>query len=302
MFEGFHHSFVETSETEIHVTCGGEGPPLLLLHGYPQTHVAWHKVAPLLRERFSLVIPDLRGYGDSGAPEPDAEHRAYSKRVMAQDMVEVMLELEFESFGVAGHDRGGRVAYRMALDHPERVGRLAVLDMVPTLDTFEMTDKDMALGTYHWFFLPQPAPLPETLIGHDPDYYLEHTIRSWLGRQDAIDDEAMEEYKRCFRKSTVIRACCEDYRAGATVDAEDDQADRDAGRRITCPGLTLWGEHSDGATPDPIEVWRRWADDVTGFPIESGHFLMEESPVETAEALGAILLVGLASPVFCLPA
>ena len=292
MFEQFENSFVESSKTQIHVTRGGEGPPLLLLHGYPQTHVSWHKVAPLLRERFSLVIPDLRGYGDSGAPEPDPEHRAYSKRVMAQDMAEVMSELGFKSFGVAGHDRGGRVAYRMALDYPAQVERLAVLDMVPTLDTFEMTNKEMALGQYHWFFLSQPSPFPETLIGHDPDYYLEHTIRSWLGRQDGISEEAMEEYRRCFRKNTVIRACCEDYRAGATVDTVDDQSDRDGGRRIKCPVLNLWGQQSVGATFSPIEVWRRWADDVTGFSITSGHFLMEEEPDETAKALARFFSSG----------
>ena len=284
MFAGFERQRIPTRETEIHLRIGGSGPPVLLIHGYPQTHVTWHKVAPQLAQHFTVVVPDLRGYGDSAAPVPDDQHRAYSKRAMAQDLVEVMTTLGFDQFCLAGHDRGGRVAYRLALEHGARVKRLAVLDMVPTLDTAERTDLNRALSGYHWFFLAQPSPLPETLIGHAPDFYVRHTILSWAGKPEAITPEAMAEYQRCFRNPTMIRATCEDYRAGLSVDLAYDRADRAAGTRIRCPVFVLWGTQR-GRSYNLVEIWQRWADDVHGQPLECGHFVMEEAPEETAQAL-----------------
>ncbi|MBI2466610.1 MAG: alpha/beta fold hydrolase, partial [Candidatus Rokubacteria bacterium] len=271
------------------------GPPVLLLHGYPQTHVAWHRVGPALASAVTVVAADLPGYGDSTGPDPDRDRQAFAKRATAATLVEVMQALGFARFAVAGHDRGGRVAYRMALDHPGRVTRLAVLDIVPTLDMVEMTDRDLALATYHWFFLAQPHPLPERLIGGDPDFYLEWTIGRWLGRPGGIDPAALAEYRRCFRKPSVIRAACEDYRAGLGLDVEHDRADRDAGRRIACPVLVLWAaQGTDGKAVEPLAVWGRWAERVTGQPLAAGHFLMEEAPDATAAALLAFL--GVAAP------
>ena len=284
MFEGFESRRIPTQETEIHLKIGGAGPPVLLVHGYPQTHVTWHKVAPILAPHFTVVVPDLRGYGDSAAPEPDAEHRSYSKRAMAQDCADVMTTLGFARFVVAGHDRGGRVAYRLALDHRERVERLAVLDMVPTLDTAERTDLSRARSGYHWFFLAQPSPLPEKLIGGDPEFYIRHTLHSWVGDPAAFTPEALAEYIRCYQNPSMIRATCEDYRAGLTIDLEIDRADREAGRKITCPVLSIWGSRRSKGF-NPPEIWRRWADEVQGVSLDCGHFVMEEAPIETANAL-----------------
>jgi len=289
LFPGFERRRIRTSGALINLESGGEGPPVLLLHGYPETHAMWHKVAPSLARDYTVVCPDLRGSGDSGRPASDPSHRAYSKRAMAQDQCEVMAQLGFEQFAVAGHDRGGRVAYRLALDHPERVTRLAVLDIVPTIETWARLDRTEGLATYHWYFLAQPPDLPERLIGADPDYFLRWTLRSWTGRAGAIDPRAMGEYQRAFRNPDVIRATCEDYRAGATVDVEDDAADR--GRRwIRCPVLVLWGGAEADPGWDPIAIWRGWATDVRGHGIPSGHFLPEEAPAETLAALEAFLL------------
>jgi haloacetate dehalogenase len=241
MFPGFGRQRIPTSATDIHLHIGGSGSPVLLVHDYPQTHVAWHQVAPTLARQFTVVLPDLRGYGDSAAPDSDAQQLAYSKRAMAQDLVEVMTALGFARFGLARHDRGGRAAYRLALDHLERMQRLAVLDMVSTLDTAERTDLGRALSGYHWFFLAQPAPLPETPIGGAPDFYLRHTLQSWAGKPQTIAPEAMAEYLRCFRNPARMRATCEDYRAGLNVDVAHDRADREAGKWIRCPVLALWG-------------------------------------------------------------
>lgn len=291
MFEGFSKRRVATGDAELNVVLGGAGPPLLLLHGFPQTHAMWHKVAPVLAEHFSLVLPDLRGYGDSQGPPPDPEHRHYSKRVMAQDMVALMSALGHERFLLAGHDRGGRVAYRLALDHPERVSRLAAVDIIPTLDVWDGMGMAAALSTYHWLFLAQPAPLPERLIGNDPDYYLHHLLARWAGNRDALDPKAVAEYERCFRKPSVIEACCEDYRAGAGIDLALDRADRDSGRRISCPTLVLWGRRylTDAKTSSPLEVWRTWADDVREVALDCGHFLAEEAPDECVTALHQFL-------------
>ncbi len=269
MFYGFKTERLETASTHIHVRIGGEGPPLLLLHGYPQTHVTWHRVAHVLAEQFSVVVPDLRGYGDSGTPPTDCEHAPYGKRAMAMDQVEVMTGLGFDVFAVCGHDRGARVAYRLALDHPERVSHLCSLDVIPTDDMWRKTDKERAIGAFHWMFLAQPSPKPETLIGHDPDFFLQWLLESWAADGFEFDADAMDEYRRCFRKPDVIHATCEDYRAGAMIDDWLDEANRAAGKKIQCPVLFLWGAIRGFGGPDsgdqafdPLDAWRQWAGDV----------------------------------------
>ena len=286
MFEGFEHKRIKTSGAEIALVQGGSGAPLLLLHGYPQSHAIWHKVAPALAKRFTLVIPDLRGYGASSKPPTDANHLPYSKRAMALDMVEVMTALGFPQFDIAGHDRGGRVTYRLALDHPARVRRVATLDIIPTLEQFERLNRASARAAYHWYFLAQPAPFPETLIGHDPDFFLTHTLESWCGTPGAFTPEAMANYREAFRDPAVIHASCEDYRAGISCDCDYDDADRKATRKIAAPMLALWGAlgrpHRSMAV---LEVWKNWANDVIGEPIDCGHFIPEERPAELAERL-----------------
>ena len=281
MFEGFAQADIDTGEAVIRVRHGGSGPPLLLLHGYPQTHVMWHQVAPRLARDFTVVVPDLRGYGDSSKPPTTPNHAPYSKRAMARDQIAVMEQLGFERFAVAGHDRGGRVAYRLALDHPERVRKLAVLDIIPTGEAFRRADRAFGLGYWHWFFLAQPDDLPERLITADPDaYYLR-----WFS--DAFAPEAVAEYRRCFRDPATTHTMCEDYRAGATIDFMLDEADRGR-RRIDCPVLVLWGRRGRlDAWYDVLAVWRDWADDVRGRALDCGHFLPEEAPDETYAELHA---------------
>ena len=286
MFEGFEHMTVETTGATINLVRGGKGSPVLLLHGYPQTHVMWHKIAPRLAEDFSLVIPDLRGYGDSSKPPDGDNHFGYSKRATAQDQVEVMDRLGFKQFAVAGHDRGGRVAHRMALDHPERITKLAVLDIAPTYKVYHSVNKELATAYYHWFFLIQAAPFPETLIGHDPEFYL----NSLLGRLKprAITAEAFAEYLRCFRNPATIHATCEDYRAAAAIDLVHDEADMN--HKVACPLLALWAEK--GAVHrmyDVIATWRERAVNVSGKALPGGHFLPEEAPEETFAELKAFL-------------
>ncbi|MCI0548893.1 MAG: alpha/beta hydrolase [Candidatus Rokubacteria bacterium] len=289
MFEGFTRERVRTSEAEIDLVRGGTGPPLLLLHGYPQTKAMWHRVAPGLAAHFTVVAPDLRGYGASSHPPDADDHRAYSKRAMGADQVEVMARLGFPSFLVAGHDRGGRVAYRLALDHPDRVRKLAVLDIVPTYEQFARVDRHSARAGYHWYFLAQARGFPERLIGADPEFFLRHMLRDPPGLPDPagvqtyFSDEAFAEYLRCFRDPEVIHATCEDYRAGGTIDYELDEADLTAGRRVQCPVLALWGGR--GRRQQVIETWQRWATDVRGRALSCGHFLAEEAPDETLAAL-----------------
>ncbi len=286
MFEGFEAGVTRVGDVEIFRRIGGEGPPLLLLHGYPQTHLMWHKVAPSLAQRFTVICPDLRGYGASSKPEPDPENLLYSKRAMAADMVGLMAALGFETFAVAGHDRGGRVAYRLALDHPELVTKIATLDIVPTLSNWNrMADMAIGLRTYHWYFLAQAGGLPERMIAADPDAYLEYTVRSWVKDFGAIGDDPMQAYKDAFRAPGAIAAACADYRAGATTDVEHDRADFGT-RKIAAPLLALWG--GKGLATDKggqIEIWQQWADDVRGRQLPCGHFLAEEAPLETIEAL-----------------
>jgi haloacetate dehalogenase len=287
VFDGFELTTIDTGEATIRVRHGGSGPPLLLLHGHPQTHVMWHLVAPRLAKEFTVVTPDLRGYGESSKPPTTPDHEPYSKRAMARDQVEVMRQLGFERFGVAGHDRGGRCAYRLALDHPERVTKLAVLDIVPTAEMWRRADMRFGLVNWHWFFLAQPAPLPERLLERNPDAYY---FRS--GRE-RFDPEALADYLRCVRRPETIHAMCEDYRAGATFDHEADEADLRAGRRIACPLLVLWaGRDELEEWWDVLEIWRGWADDVRGRPLDCGHYLAEEAPDETYAELRAFFADG----------
>ena len=284
MFEGFTTRRIRASGAEIHLRTAGSGPPLLLLHGYPQTHAIWHKVAPALARDFAVVCADLRGYGDSG--KPDGGPEAYSKRRMAQDMVEVMSALGHDRFLLAGHDRGGRVAHRLCLDHADRVIRAAVLDIVPTLTLFRATDQAFAMGYYHWFFLRQPAPLPERLIGGDPLFYLHTKFGQWSAAKDTswLAPTALAEYERCFTPET-IRASCDDYRAAATIDLDDDVADAD--RRIACPLLVLWGERAlMHRSFDVLATWREKASgSVEGRALPCGHYLPEESADQTVAEL-----------------
>jgi haloacetate dehalogenase len=286
LFEGFRETRVRTSGAEIHLRLGGKGPPLLLLHGFPQTHVMWHRLAPVLAQRFTVVCPDLRGYGASSKPAGGSDHAAYSKRAMAQDMAEVMAALGFPRFQVVGHDRGARVTHRLCLDHREAVERACVIDIAPTLTMYEGTDQAFATGYYHWFFLIQPAPLPERLIGNDSDWWVERTLGSWGGGH--FDPAAVEAYKAAFRDPATLHATCEDYRAAAGIDLVHDRTDAD--KRIACPLLVLWGTKGlVGRTYDVLAAWRAKATDVQGHAIEGGHFLPEENPGATLAALEGFL-------------
>lgn len=285
-FPGFAQRRITTGGgVEIHLRTGGSGPPLLLLHGYPQTHVAWHKIAPELARHCTLVVADLRGYGASSAPPGDAAHETYSKRAMAQDCLAVMRTLGHARFMVAGHDRGGRVAYRLALDHPEAVSALIPVDIIPTAEVWRRTSAESMLKSYHWAFLAQPHPMPETLIAKDPVYYLEHTLKSWAKPRDLspFSAEALAHYRALLTDPARIHAVCEDYRAGASIDRRLDEADLAAGRKITCPTFVLWARSY--LAGDPLDVWRSWCTNASGASIDSGHFLAEENPKDTLGAL-----------------
>lgn len=286
LFPGFDARMIDAGGVRLFCRLGGSGPALLMLHGFPQSHAMWHRIAAELARHFTLVIPDLRGYGASDAPEADAS--LYSKQQMAQDVLQLMHSLGHERFKVCGHDRGARVTYRLALDHPEAVSRAAVLDILPTHDYWARMDRQFALKVYHWSFLAQPAPLPETLIGGSPDYYIDHTMASWTAEKSlaAFTPAAMKAYRDAFRQPARIHAMCQDYRAGATTDLEHDGADIAAGRQIACPLLALWG--TSGIAPgagSPLDVWRRWAPQAEGQGISAGHFLAEENPEATLAAL-----------------
>lgn len=283
-FDGFDSREIATSGTQIHARTAGSGPPVLLLHGHPETHLMWRHVAPALANRYTVVMADLRGYGASGKPPTASDHAPYSKRAMARDMAEVMAALGHERFAVVGHDRGGRVAHRLARDHRDRVSRLAVLDICPTLDMYERTDMAFAQAYYHWFFLIQPYDLPERMIGADPAYYLRAKLKSSAG-SDVFPVEVVAEYLRHYARPETIHAICEDYRAGAGIDLDHDRADR--AEPVAVPILALWGAKGVvGRTYDVPAVWRPYTTGpVTGASLPCGHFLPEEAPDETLAAL-----------------
>lgn len=288
MFEGFATRDVDVDGVRIHARVGGSGPPVLLLHGYPETHLMWHRVAPALAERFTVVAADLRGYGDSDRPESDATHAAYSKRATAADQAGLMRELGYPRYAVVGHDRGARVAHRLALDHADAVERVALLDIAPTRHVFGDVDKVLALTYDHWFFLADETDLPEALIGGAAEHWLRTKLRAWSGEGAVFDEEVVADYVRCFDAAS-IHATTEDYRAGATIDLEHDDATYAEGGRLTCPTLVLWGADGlVGARYEVLDVWRQYAasdDLVTGGAVPGGHFLPEEAPEETLAAL-----------------
>jgi haloacetate dehalogenase len=295
LLEGFEGAEVETGETSIFVRWSGSGAPILLLHGFPQTHLMWHGVAPLLARRSTVVCADLRGYGRSGCPTSTPDHAPYAKRAMARDMVAVMERLGFPRFSVAGHDRGGRVAYRLALDHPNLVERLAVLDVLPTGTVWERADARFALAYWPWSLLAQPKPLPERLIEAAPDAVVDDALAGWGSPSAAFGSEVRAAYVAALRDPVHVHAICEEYRAAATLDRSHDDADHASGRRIECPVLALWsglGPLSSwyAEAGGPLELWRAWGDDVRGRALEAGHFFPEEIPDETADALSAFFL------------
>ncbi|MBM3487455.1 MAG: alpha/beta hydrolase [Alphaproteobacteria bacterium] len=285
LLDGFERRDIATAGARIRVAIGGEGPPMLLLHGFPQTHVMWHRVAPRLAERYTVVAADLRGYGDSAKPATTPNHMPYSKSAMAADQVEVMRALGFSRFFLVGHDRGGRVAHRLALDHPEAVAAMSVLDIAPTWRMYKDTTKEFATAYYHWFFLIQPHPFPETLIGHDPEFYLRWGMNRSPRGIDGFAPEALAEYIRCFRDPATIHATCEDYRAAASIDLAHDEMDM--ATRIACPLLVLWGRF--GVIErcfDALAAWRERAAEVSGRALDCGHYIPEEAPDALLDELG----------------
>jgi haloacetate dehalogenase len=290
MFSGFQTSLVDVGETTIFIRRKGSGRPLLLLHGFPETHVMWHRVAPALAEELTVVCADLRGYGSSGKPPSRADHAPYSKSIMARDLVRVMETQGFPRFSVAGHDRGGRVAYRMALDHPERIERLAVLDIVPTSEAFRRADVRFALAFWPWSLLAQSKPLPERLILADPEIVVDNALSEWGSDRSSFPAEVRSAYIEALRDPDSVHAICEEYRAAATIDFARDMEDRNADRRIACPTLVLWSAGSPLDTwykeaGGPLGIWRHWAVEVTGRPISGGHFFVEQNPGETLSEL-----------------
>ena len=283
-YSSFETSICEISSGAFHVTKGGSGMPVLFLHGYPQTHAIFHKLAPLLQDNITMVMTDLRGYGTSPKPPTDASHSPYAKRAMAQDMIEIMDQLGYETFAVVGHDRGGRVAHRLARDYHDRVTHLSVLDIAPTYAMYDATDKNFATAYYHWFFLIQPAPLPERLIGADPEFYLRTKFASWSGEAQWLDETLFQHYLAAFSSEGAIHASCEDYRAAATIDLDHDR--QDLGKKLSLPVQALWGKAGFvGRTYDVIAEWEKCAHNVTGQSVSGGHYVPEEAPEETAKAL-----------------
>ena len=289
MFETFVHKQIKAGEIIINLVQGGSGYPVLLLHGYPQTHVCWHLVAPLLAGNFTVICPDLRGFGDSSKPVSDPAHLSYSKRIMAKDQVEVMKQLGFESFAVVGHDRGARVAHRMALDHADKVSKLALLDIIPTSTAFANVNKEIATNAFNWFFSIQEDELPERLIAAERLFYVRWCLDHWAVQKDAITTEAIREYERCFDLAT-IKATCEEFRAAATINLVHDKEDES--RKISCPTLVLWSAKSMWASFDIPGIWKTKAERVQGSAFDCGHFLPEEAPEQTASALIQFLSEG----------
>ena len=285
-FPDFEQRRVKVGSIGLNVRLGGGGAPLLLLHGFPQTHAAWHKIAPELARHFTVVCPDLKGYGDSDAPAPTADAGNYSKRVMGEEMLALMTLLGYPRFPVVGHDRGARIAYRLALDHPEAVAKLGILDILPTSEYWDLADRKFAVNTFHWGLLARDGGLPERLIGHEPEFFQDYLVRLWAGDYSALAPEALAEYRRCFKKPENIAAACADYRAGYTIDDEQDRTDRTAGKKIVCPVLVLSGDQYLSTGEDKaVDIWKRWATDVRGSVIQSGHFVAEEKPQDVLAAL-----------------
>jgi haloacetate dehalogenase len=290
MLSSFETAQIDTGETAIFVRRSGSGSPILLLHGFPQTHLMWRSVAPLLAHRFTVVCADLRGYGRSGCPPSTPDHAPYAKRAMARDMVVVMERLGFPRFSIAGHDRGGRVAYRLALDHPNRIERLAVLDILPTVTAWELADARFALDYWPWSLLAQPEPLPERLIEGAAEAVVEDALAGWGTPSNVFGPEVRAAYVEALREPAHVHAICEEYRAAATLDRVHDDTDRKTGRRIGCPVLALWsGRGALGSwyaeAGGPLALWQQWADDIQGRALDAGHFFPEEIPEETADAL-----------------
>jgi haloacetate dehalogenase len=279
MFDDFELAVADLDDVSIRYRVGGSGPPLLLIHGFPQNHMMWNQVAPMLAERFTVVAADLRGYGGSSTPQTTPDHAPFSKRTMALDQVKLMAKLGFEQFAVAGHDRGARCSYRLAMDHPDVVTKLAILDIIPTLEAYDRADRRFGMVYWHWFFLPQPAPMPEAALAGDVE-------TGWMARScRASNAEAFADFMAGWKKPSVLHGMVEDYRAGATIDYEHDKAD--FGKvRIQCPTLLLWGSQSPvGMWYDVVDVWRNWCVEVHGRSLDCSHFLAEEKPEDTAAEL-----------------
>jgi haloacetate dehalogenase len=281
---GFEYTTVGVGPTVYRPGVAGSGPPVLLLHGFPQTHYCWHRVAPALTRRNTVVVCDLKGYGESRSASGGPLGEGYSNRERAAELVELMTQLGFERFSVVGHDRGGRVAYRMALDHPEAVERLGVLNIVPTVEQFERMAGEVAIEYYPWFFLAQPPPFAERLVGASAEYFLRHTLNSFAGTPSAISPQATERYLRAFTPE-AIAGICADFRAAFHLDRVMDAEDRRRGHRIRCPVLVHWGAEEGAMSDGPLLVWQRWAEAVRGGPLPSGHFIAEEAPDELVDSL-----------------
>jgi haloacetate dehalogenase len=294
MFVGFESRLVPLEPAPIFARIAGSGPPLLLLHGFPETHLMWRDIAPILAQQFTVICADLRGYGQSGTPPSTPDHGPYSKRALADDMVKLMKSFGHDRFVVAGHDRGGRVAYRMALDHPSIVERLAVLDIVPTADAWDRASARFALSFWPWSLLAQPAPLPEQIIGAAPDAVIRSALSGWGSPCSIFPQAAYADYTAMLGDREHLHAICEEYRAAATLDYDHDVVDRDAGKRIACPVLALWSRSGGLAQwyigeGGPLAIWRAWCEHAEGHAVEGGHFFPEEFPSETATELGRFL-------------
>jgi haloacetate dehalogenase len=286
MFDGFDEFDIATTGATVHGCRGGEGPPVLLLHGIPETHLMWHRVAPRLAERYTVVATDLRGYGDSGKPPSTADHEPYSMRAIGGDQLEMMQQLGYDQFSIAGHDRGARCAYRLALDYPEVVDRLAVIDVVPVGDAYDRADKEFSLLYWQWSFLAAPAPVPEQFIAAAPATLVDFMLNEWAVVKDAFPAEVRDEYVEKLTHADTVHAICEEFRASPTVDYQQDEADRGI-RKISSPLLFLWSQRGSVGKlyDDPLAIWHQWADDVRGTPVPVGHFIPEEAPEETTRQL-----------------